>query len=459
MTLAANKSPRDQRKTVLIVGADFTPSSYPPALRIRFFAQHLREFGWEPIVLTTDPGYYEWSVDPENEKLLPTDLEVIRTRALPARLTRKIGIGDLGIRSLWHHWRALSRLCRQRRVDLILIPVPPNVPILLGRLAYARFGIPYILDYNDPILTDYYWKLPKAKRPPKWALVHAIYRILEPFALRRVDQLVGVDDSYMAGLFANYKWLHGVKATPIAFGVEPRDFEYVRQHSRPNPLFTPGDGQFHMSYVGRGGPDMVAALRALFRAVQTGRQNTPELYKRLRMHFVGTTYAPKAEGQYQVLPVARECGVEDIVEERPGRVQHLDAIQILLDSDALVVVGSEAPHYTASKIFPYILAAKPLLAVFHEESSAVNLLEETHAGKAVTFSDARPPLSMVGEIETALRETLTRPPGWRPPTDWEKFEPFTARAVTARLAEVFDSSIQRRRVRPEDGSHMQSSPN
>ncbi|MBZ5684387.1 MAG: hypothetical protein LAP86_05065 [Acidobacteriia bacterium] len=442
MTRDVNRSLRDQRKTVLIVGPDFTPSSYPPALRIRFFAQHLREFGWEPIVLTTDPGYYEWEVDPENEKLLPPGLQVIHTRALPARLTRKIGIGDLGIRSLWHHWRALSRLCRQRRVDLILIPVPPNVPILLGRLAYARFGIPYILDYNDPILTDYYSRLPRAKRPPKWALVSAMYRVLEPFALRRVDQLVGVDYSYMAGLFANYKWLHHVKATPIAFGVEPRDFEYVRQHPRPNPVFSRADGYFHISYVGRGGPDMVAAMRALFEAIRLGRQSAPELYKRVRIHFVGTTYAPKAEGLYQVLPVAQECGVDDIVEERPGRVQHLEAIQILLDSDALIVVGSEAPHYTASKIFPYILAAKPLLAIFHEESSAVKLLQETAAGNVVTFGNGRPPLSVVGEIGTALQELLRLPTGWLPPTNWEKFEPYTARAVTARLAEVLDRTVQ-----------------
>ncbi len=429
-------------RTVLIIAPDFTPSSYPPALRARFFAQHLREFGWNPVVLTTHPENYEWSVDPENEKLLDPSLEVIRTNALPIKWTRKLGFGDLGIRTLWPHWRALSRICRQRRVDLILISVPPNWPIALGRLANMRFGIPYILDYNDPILTDYYWKLPRSKRPSKWALVYTLYRFLEPFALKRVDQLIGVDDSYMAGLFKNYKWLSRVKATPVAYGVEPGDFEYVSQHPRPNPLFTPGDGLFHMSYVGRGGPDMVAALRALFNAVKKGREKSPDLYKRLCLHFVGTTYAPNAEGQYQVLPVARECGVEDIVEERPGRVQHLDAIQILLDSDALLLVGSEAPHYTASKIFPYILSAKPLLAVFHEESPAVKLLEETRAGRAVTFGATRPPLSVVGEIEAALQNLLSAPAGWRPPTDWKKFEPFTARAVTARLAEVLDRTVE-----------------
>ena len=236
----------------------------------------------------------------------------------------------------------------------------------------------------------------------------------------------------MAGLFKNYAWLQGIKATSVAFGVEPQDFEYVRRHPRRNPLFTPKDGLIHMSYVGRGGPDMIAALRALFTAVQSGREKVPELYKALRIHFVGTTYAPNAEGKYQVLPVARECGVEDMIQENPQRVQHLDAIQILLDSDALLVLGSESPHYTASKLFPYILAAKPLLAVFHEESSAVKLLEETRAGKAITFSAARPPLSVVGEIEAALHKLLDAPAGVPPTTDWKKLEPFTARAVTAR---------------------------
>lgn len=430
-------------RTVVILAPDFTPSSYPPALRARFFAQHLAEFGWKPIVVTTRPEYYEWTVDPENEKLLDPSLEVIRTSALPIKWSRRLGFGDISLRTFWQHWRAVDRICRQRHVDMVLISVPPNAPIALGRLVNMRHGIPYILDYNDPILTDYYWKLPRARRPPKWALVYTMYRILEPFALKRVNQLIGVDDSYMAGLFKSYKWLTGVKATPVAFGVEPEDFEYVRRHPRRNPLFRPGDGHFHMSYVGRGGPDMIAALRALFKAVQKDRQNAPELYKRLRIHFVGTTYAPKADGQYQILPVARECGVDDIVDERPGRVQHLEAIQILLDSDVLLVVGSEASHYTASKIFPYILAAKPLLAVLHQESSAVQLLQETGAGRAVTFSASQPPLTVVREIEAKLREILTLSPGWHPATDWKKFEPFTARAVTARLAKVLDDAVER----------------
>jgi hypothetical protein len=36
--------------------------------------------------------------------------------------------------------------------------------MILGRLAHARFGIPYVIDYIDPVVTEYYWKLPRSQR-------------------------------------------------------------------------------------------------------------------------------------------------------------------------------------------------------------------------------------------------------------------------------------------------------
>jgi Glycosyl transferase 4-like domain len=429
-------------RNVVIVAPEFTPSSYPPALRARFFAQHLAEFGWNPIVLTTHSRNYAVPADLENEKLLDPELEVVRTHALPLKWTRRLGFTDISLRTLWPHWRALNAICRSRKVDLIFISVPPNFSIVLARLAHARFGIPYILDYNDPITSDRYYDLPRNQRPPKWGVVRRLYGILEPFALRRVDQIVGVADSYMSGLFTNYPWLAGTRASAIPFGVEPGDFEYVRAHPQKNSIFNPRDGFFHISHVGAGGPQMANVLRAFFKGVQSLRQSDPEIFRKVRMHFVGTTYAASAEGQYQILPHAREFGLDDLVEEEPKRVPHLEAIQLMLDSNALVIVGSEAPHYTASKIFPCTLAGKPLLAVLHEESHAGKLLRDLNAGTAVTFGSMRPLTSIHSEISGAMRKLLCSPPDWRPATAWEKFEPYTAQAVTARLAEVFDRSVR-----------------
>jgi hypothetical protein len=445
--LVARPASATGRKTVLIVAPDFTPSSYPPALRVRFFAQHLPEFGWDPTIVATEPRFYEWNVDSENEKLLDPNLEVIRTPALPVKWTRKLGIGDLGIRSFCHHWRALSRICRHRPVDLVFIPVPPNYSMLLGRVAHARFGIPYVIDYIDPVVTDYYWKLPRSQRPPKYALANRVARWMEPFALRHVAEIVGVDVSYTADLFGRYPWLKA-PTTGIPYGGEPADFEYLRRHPRSNPLFDNRDGLLHLSYAGRGGPDIIPVLRALFQAVRFGLQSSPQLFGRLRLHFVGTTYASGDAIREQVLPVAREIGVDSVVEEHPGRVPYLTAIQILLDSHALLVLGSDSAHYTASKVFPYILAHRPLLAVFHEESSVVKFLLETQAGDLVTFDNRCPVGEKTEEIATRLREILNLPSGSKPPTRWESFEAYTARVMTSKLANVFDRAIAGARVTP-----------
>jgi len=445
-------------KRVAIVGADFVPSSLPPALRIKFFATHLREFGWEPVVVTTDPRYYENRVDPENAGLLPEGLQVIRTAAWPARLTRKFGLGDLGMRSLWYHWQALKKLCCEQPVDLIFIPVPPYVPMVLGRLAYQRFGIPYVIDYIDPWATPYYWKVPRAQRPPKWAMAAAMARVLEPFALRRAAHVVGVSKGTNDFVVGKYPWLRESDATEIPYGGEPRDWEYIRGHARPNPIFDPCDGLLHVSYVGRGGADMIAALRAVFAAAKSGLQTDPEVFGRLRLHFVGTAYGPDGQGREQVLPIAREAGIDALVEEHPGRVAYLDAMQVLSDSHALLVVGSEQPHYTASKIFPYILARKPLLAVFHRASSVVSILRETAAGDAVTFTDQDPLSAKIGEIAARLRQLLLLPAGFRPATRWEAFEAYTARAMTARLAKVFDKAVARRARGESEGTLLAHFP-
>jgi len=425
-------------KRVAIIAPDFTPSSLPPATRVRFFASHLPDFGWEPIVITTKPELYEAPVDPENERLLPPSLEVIRTGAFSARWTRKIGIGDIGMRSLWQHWRALKRLCKEGKIDLVFIPVPPSVPMVLGRLARMRFGIPYVVDYIDPWVSDYYRKLPKDKRPPKWRFADWLARTVEPFTLRHVSHITGVSKGTTDSVVSRYSWLSPGDATEIPYGAEASDFEYVRTHQRADRIFDRADGLFHMSYVGACPPAMDGTLRALFAGVRLGLDRAPERFQRLRLHFVGTSYAANGSSRQSVTALAREAGIEKCVDERPARIAYLDSLQLMIDSQALVLVGSDEPHYTASKVFPYILAKRPLLAILHEASSAVSILREAKLGALVTFNGNRQRTDETEKIFEAVNEILSLPNARPPLTDWQGLDCYTTRAMTARLAEVFD---------------------
>jgi hypothetical protein len=142
-----------------------------------------------------------------------------------------------------------------------------------------------------------------------------------------------------------------------------------------------------------------------------------------------------------VMPLAREFMVDSLVDEHPERVAYLDALQILIDSAALLVLGSTSAHYSASKLFPYILANRPLLPIFHADSSVVRILDETRAGSAITFGDAAVLDNVQPEVEKRLLELLRSPIDARPSTDWNAFEPYTARSVCAALARVFGQAI------------------
>jgi len=428
-------------KTAVLVAPYFAPSSMPPALRMGLFARHLPEFGWHPIVLTTEAGFLEGPMDHENQRLLPEGLEVIRTRALQAAIARRIGFSDLGIRGLPYQWSALASLCKRHRPDAVFISVPPNPTMTLGRLAFQRFRIPYVVDYQDPWVIEDYWKMPRSQRPPKWALAYALSRFLEPFAIKHASHITGVSRGTTDSVIARYTRFTQDDTTEIPFGAEPAEFDYLRLHPRPNPIFNQADGLFHLSYVGVCNSAMYETLRAVLRAVRLGLDREPGTFSRLRLHFVGTSYAPGDGQNVQVLPLAAETGLPGILTERPQRLDYLDALQVLLDSSALLLVGSNAPHYTASKVFPSILSRRPILAVFHQSSSVVKILRDIRAGAVACFDERNPPLTQIETIYGQLASLLAAPSRAEAATDWSAFEQYTARAMTARLAQVLDRAV------------------
>lgn len=429
-------------KRVLIIAADFAPSSLPPALRIRFFAQHLREFGWEPVIVSVQPEYYETNVDAENEKLLRADLEIVRTKAFRAEWTRRLGIGDLGMRAFWHQWRAVRRLCATGKIDLVFVSVSPYVSMALARLANLRYRVPYVIDYIDPWVLDYYWKLPRRDRPKKWVLADSLARLVEPFSLGKVAHLTAVSKRTTDDIVARYRWLADCATTEIPYGGEPADFAYVRSHRRLNPIFQSNDGFVHVTYAGTFNPGVVPIARAIFSALRAGLRENPDLFRRLRLHFIGTTYARSADLQPMVLPLIREFGIEDIAGEHPGRLDYLTALSVICDSQALLILGNDQPHYTASKVFPYIMSERPLLAVFHEESNVVQILCETQAGQVETFSAPRPAEGLAPAIHEWFVRLLTSPADLQPQTDWKAFRQYTTREMTARLAGAFDQALE-----------------
>lgn len=431
-------------RRVLMVSPHFPPDTSAGTHRVRLLAPHLGKHGWEPTVVAVDPRDYEGRLDPELAELVPASVRVVRSRALPARLTRALGIGDLGLRALPGLRRACGRLLAAERFHALWITIYPTYPALLGPALKRRFGVPFVLDYQDPWVGAWGRDVGggRGSRPDwKSRLTRALALRLEPRALRAADAVTAVSEETYADLRRRYGSLVPETCAAIPLGGEPADFERIRLEPRENPYFDPKDGRVHVCYVGTLLPLGFETLRAVLRAAALLRERRPELYARLQLRFFGTSNETAPRAPARVLPIARDLGVADHVTEIAPRIGYLDALRVQTQAGAILMMGSSERHYTASKLYPGLLAERPVLAVYHEASSVVDILRRAARPPAVhlvTYDDAARAESRVEALCEALESLVERPvyePGL---VDTGVVEEYSAEAQARALARVLD---------------------
>lgn len=431
---------RTSERHVVIVAPQFPPSNLTAGHRSRLFAQHLPSFGFRTTVLTVDPSYYEEPLDEELTRLVRPDVRVLRTPALPVRPVRLVG--DLGIRSFWYHYRALARLIRRERVDLLYIPVPPNYSALLGPLVKRRFGVPYVIDYIDP------WVYPitdDERRSRKARLSHWLARRLEPLAVRGADGITGVAPGYYAGVLERHPHLRSVPQAGIPYGAGVEDHAYVERTQRPSRVLDQlalGD-RLPLVYAGAVLPRALQTLRTLFDGCQRLRASQPELAARLRLVFIGTGFRTGGALQSMIAPVAAEAGVTDLVTEIGERQPYLEVLATLARSQAVMVLGSTERHYTASKTFQALHSRRPVLAMLHEESSAVAMMQDVAGVELITFRDEEQLRQQGPDVAAALARILSWPPTEPVERDGRRLEQYSAARMTEQLADCFRAVLAR----------------
>lgn len=427
-------------KRVLIISPYFPPANTPDMQRVRHSLPHFRAFGWEPVTLAVDPAYIEVPRDEALLDTVPPDAEVHRVGALDPRLTRRIGLGSLALRSLWAYRQAGNRLLAARPFDLVYFSTTQYAIVALGPYWKKRFGVPFVVDVQDP-----WWDADR--QDPSvlgGALKHWIAsrldRWLEPRAMREAAGVIAVTQAYLDTLTERYPTITDANTVVIPFGVSDVDYRTAAMlPAAPGPLPPRAEGEIRGVYTGVVNPAMTPVLAALFRALRAGLDEEPARFEAVRLAFVGTTYATGSAAREQVLPLAHAAGVGRYVTEVTRRVPYFEALRLQQDADFLLLTGTTDPAYTASKLYPYIFARRPLLAVFHAQSSVSDILGETGAGVMASFESADDPL-LPRRIQAAMAGLLARLP-FVPDTDWTAFEPYTAREMTRRQAQFFSRIV------------------
>jgi hypothetical protein len=186
-------------------------------------------------------------------------------------------------------------------------------------------------------------------------------------------------------------------------------------------------------------PTGVDTLRLLLSALARARRDDPAA-ARLRCHFFGTSNQSESS-TYRVLPIAREHGVEDAVTERPGRLDYLAALSVLTQASGILLLGSSERHYTASKLYPALLAKRPILACFHQASSVIAMLKTAASQpsvRVVTYGDGRSLEAGVAEATCHLRALAADCTYNDRDVSLDRLADVSARQLARQLAMIFD---------------------
>jgi hypothetical protein len=428
-------------RRVLMISPHFPPDSTAATHRVRLLAPHLPAHGWQPTVLTVDPRDYEGRLDPDLLASVPPEVRVVRTRAWPSSATRTVGVGDLGVRAFHGLWREASKLLAAERFDAVFITIYPSYPALLGPLLKRSFTFAFVLDYQDPWVGE--WgrtagPLAGGRPDLKSRVSRFVAARLEPCALAAADAVTAVSRATYEQALERTPAGRPRRCAELPIGWDRRDLEFAGG----GPRTFPDDGLVHLSYVGTLLPTGFDTLRAVLGAVAALRSSNPASH-RLRLHFFGTSNQRTADAPPRVLPVAAEYGLTGILTEHAPRLDYFEALRVLRDSTAVLLMGSRERHYTPSKVFPALVARRPVFAVMHEASNASDLLRRiggVPAVRLVTYDDGTPQAcvnAIAGELSGLMANPCQEPSA----IDESVLEPMSACALAGTLAKVFDACL------------------
>jgi hypothetical protein len=423
------------KKSILILYPHFPPSNLAGVHRPRLFAQHLPSFGWQPTILTVHEDFYEENLDWNLVKLLPQGLRIERTNAF--RNTKPRLIGDIGLRAFFQLYKRAKQLIKKEQFDFLYIPIPSFYCALLGRWLHESTGIKYGIDYIDPWVHDF----PGSDRLFSrhwWS--KQLSKLLEPVAVKKASLITGVAEGYYkAVLQRNPHLMKQAVCGAMPYGGEELDHAAVPGLGIQPYLFQHKGDKIQFLYAGTMLPKAYQPLKAVFASIAAN----PQQFSNVEFHFIGTGSRVNDSKSYNIKPLAEKYGLwQTMVYEYPKRIPYLDVLVHLNIADAIFILGSTEPHYTPSKTYQGVLSKKPLMAILHKESTAVEVIRGSRAGMVLDFDGEKETGLIENRFADFFKEFLLFFEDFNPAqVDLQIFEQYSAKNVTRQLAGLLNEAL------------------
>lgn len=377
---------------ILILTYYWPPAGGPGVQRWLYFSRYLREFGFRPVLYVPERPHYPVQ-DPDLLKSVPEGIRVYRSRfwepyglasLFSRKKTRRIssGIiqredpgfleriflwirGNLFIPDARKYWmgKALSELpdiLESEGIQTIITTGPPHSLHLIGLALKRSQNIRWIADFRDP-WTDigYHDALRLGSRAKR------IHAQMERDVLKAADRVVATS-THTAESFRK------IAERPVDVITNGYDGDPA---SGRQP-----EGDFVVAHIG----SLLSGRNpeALWRAIAALREGDPAFRAAFRLELTGLT-SPEIERSL------RKTGIWEATHLQ-GYVPHGEAINRQRNAQVLLLIEidrAETRGIVPGKLFEYMAAARPVLAVGPRGWEAAQRLEAAGCGKGFTYSE------------------------------------------------------------------------
>ena len=365
---------------VLVIAYYFPPMGLSGVQRTLKFVKYMRDYNWEPTVLTVgQTGYYAHDLallkEAENSPInivrvegkdINSKLKKKGTLKMPPELIRKILSrisNTFFIPDTKRGWtkKAIKKareLLKNEKINLIFVSAPPFSAINMAVKLKKEFNIPLVIDYRDLWLGNQFAFYPTP-------LHKYIHKKMEYRALKAADRVTATNRRMKEKILNTYKFLTFEDIYIISHGFDPADFEHIILEKKEN-------NKMRLTYSGIFYEFITP--KYFLHAFKKLSIERPDVASNIELQFIGFL---RNENRRLV----RRLHLQEYVKEF-GYLNHNDSLNKIMSSDILwlmVGYGRNVDTHSSGKLYEYFGTRKPIIA-FLPDGALKTAVQEYKAG-------------------------------------------------------------------------------
>jgi glycosyltransferase involved in cell wall biosynthesis len=420
-------------KKVIVVAYAFPPVGGGGVQRVAKFVKYLREFQWEPLVLTVaNPSVP--IVDAAMLRDIPIGVKISHAASFEPSYAQKQLLGAPGgggarlkliakkflsglllpdVQVLW--WpglvRSLISMIRNDKPDCIFVTAPPFSCFLPVVAIGNFFKIPVVADFRD----EWAFSRNQLENSSKGAIAKAIDSFSERYVVRRCTAITAATQSYISTLVCNYK-LPAEVGTAITNGFDEDDFVFDEQ-------LQDAATSKEIVIVYSGTVWRATSLKNFIDSLQFFYPVMREYNRRFRVNIFGRI----VESELLYIKSSEARGVVEVFDY----VEHHKLMSIICSADILLLVLSNLPgaeKIITAKLFEYMATGKHIFAIIPEGETKRILVNQYDN---VTFANPDDVEDIKNKLTSVLNsyDTIKKKKG-------KDVSQYSRRCLTGQLSEV-----------------------